>query len=474
MTESIKEIASLSRLLAVCVVATGIAGAAGAQTTPGGSQTPAGAQTTIGTQTGPARTITLEEAINIALRQNSTLVQAENAAATADIAEKQAQMRFLPTFNALTSTSNAVGRNFSQEEGKIITQSTQTMSAGLSSNVTLFDGFANVANLRGARLTSAASDFDLERARETVVFDVLTKYLALIQAQEQLGVQRQNLAAQEALLKQIDAFVTANKRPIADQYTQQASVASARVQELQSRRAVEIAKLNIVGSLRLDPLGEYNFVAPAATDTVAQLSGTMQQIMTQALTKRVDLSAQQKRLEAAEQSVKAASAAKLPSVSMNAGYNTGASSTSDLGLFDQFNQRRGGSVGLSFSIPIFDRYTAAGNTERAKLQLDNQRIALYNMRQSFSLKLMQAIIDLKSGREQLEAAEAQLKASDLALKSSEERYRVGAGTLTDVTQARASNASAASAVISARYNLAYQRKVLDYYTGALEAQSQTK
>lgn len=287
MTKSIKETVNRSRLLAAFVFATGIAGSAAAQAAPEASAS---------TQTA-ARTITLEEAINIALRQNSTLVQAENAAATADIAEKQAQMRFLPTFSASTSTSNAVGRNFSQDEGRIITSATQSVNAGISSSVTVFDGFANVANLRGARLSSVASDFDLVRARETVVFDVLTKYLALTQGQEQLGVQRQNLAAQEALLTQINAFVQANKRPIADQYTQQASVAATRVQELQSRRAVEIAKLNIVGSLRLDPLGEYNFVAPAAGDTIAQLSGTMEQMMQQALSKRVDLSAQQKRLQ---------------------------------------------------------------------------------------------------------------------------------------------------------------------------------
>jgi outer membrane protein len=424
-----------------------------------------------GRASAQGRTITLEEAINIALRQNSTLVQAENAAATAEIAEKQAQMRFLPTFSASTSTSNSVGRVFSQDEGDFITKATQSLNAGVSSSVTVFDGFANVANLRGARLTSAATDLDLVRARETVVFDVLTKYLALVQAKEQLGVQELTFAAQEALLTQINAFVQANKRPVADLYTQQASVASARVALLQNRRAVEIAELNIVGSLRLDPLGDYTFVAPAASDTVAALSGDLAALMTEALSKRSDLVAGQKRFQAAEQSVKAASAAKLPSVSLSAGYNTGASSASDLGLFDQFNQRRGGSIGLGFSIPIFDRYTAAGNTARAKLQLDNQRITLDNLRQSVALQVKQAYLDLQSGQEQLAAAQAQLKAAQLALDAAEQRYKVGAGTLTDVTQARASQAGAAAAVISARYNMAYQRRVLDYYTGALQVQA---
>ena len=417
------------------------------------------------------RTITLEEAINIALRQNAQLVQAENAVATSEIAEKQAKMRFLPNLSASTGGSNSFGRTFSQDEGRIVNTSTQSMSAGVSTGVTVFDGFANIANLRSAQLNTTASDADLVRARETAVFDVLTRFLTLVQAEEQLRVTDQNLAAQEALLKQIEAFVTANKRPVADLYAQQASVASVKVQQLQGRRAVEIAELNIIGSLRLDPLSDYNFVAPPATDAVEPVSGTMQQLMADALTRRVDLAAGQARYQAAEQAVRAATASRWPSISMSAGYNTGANSQSDDRLLDQFNNRRGGSVSMSFSIPIFDRYAAGGNTERARLQLDNQRITLDNLRQTIALQVKQAYLDVQSGQEQLNAAQAQLKAADLSLESAETRYRVGAGTLTEVTQARASQVSAAAAVITARYNLAYQRRVLDYYTGALQAQS---
>ena len=63
-----------------------------------------------------------------------------------------------------------------------------------------------------------------------------------------------------------------------------------------------------------------------------------------------------------------------------------------------------------------------------------------------------------------------LRAANLSLEAAEQRYRVGAGTLTEVTQARASQASAQAALINARYNLLYQIRVLDYYTGALDVQ----
>jgi outer membrane protein len=69
--------------------------------------------------------------------------------------------------------------------------------------------------------------------------------------------------------------------------------------------------------------------------------------------------------------------------------------------------------------------------------------------------------------EQLRATEAQQRAAALALEASQERYRVGAATLVELTQARTTQVQAASALVSARYNLLFQRTLLDYYVGDL-------
>jgi outer membrane protein len=423
------------------------------------------------TTTAP-RTITLDVALEIALRQNATLQQAANAAATAEVAEQQALMRFLPNVNASLGTSQQMGRNFSQDEGAIINSTTRSLNTSVSSSVTLFDGFANVANLNQARFATVAGDLEYERARETVVFDVLTRFLTLVQAREQLAVFEQNHAAAEALEAQVQAFVDASRRPIADLYTQQAAVASARVQQVQGRRAVAIAELNLVGTLRLDPLGDYDFVSPGIDSTPA-LPASMLALVDDALSRRSDLAAGEARLQSAGQAVRAARGSMWPSVSLSVNYSTGATSASNFGLFNQFDQRRGGSMGLNFSIPIFDRFTTSANTERARLQLDNQQLAQDNLRQTIVLQVRQAYLDLESNREQLVAAEAQLRAATLALDAAEQRYRVGAGTLTEVTQARALLASAEAGTINARYSVMVQDRVLDYYTGALDVRPAT-
>jgi outer membrane protein len=55
-----------------------------------------------------------------------------------------------------------------------------------------------------------------------------------------------------------------------------------------------------------------------------------------------------------------------------------------------------------------------------------------------------------------------------AVTTSQQRYQAGAGTLVELTQARAGQVQAASAVVSARYGLVFQQAIMSYYTGELD------
>ena len=135
------------------------------------------------------------------------------------------------------SGANNLGRSFSESEGRIVDQTTQAMSAGVSSGVTLFDGFASVAGLQAARLGEQAGEQELARVRQTAVFTVASNFLSLVAGHEQLRVQTENLAALEVQEAQIATFVDAGVRPISGLYQQQASVAAATLVELTQARA---------------------------------------------------------------------------------------------------------------------------------------------------------------------------------------------------------------------------------------------
>jgi outer membrane protein len=429
------------------------------------------ASPTLAAQTAaPTQTITFDEAISIALRQNTTLKQANNASALNSANVKQQRLSLLPDLRFNSTTGQNYGRGFSEDEGRIIDQTTQSVNAGVSSSVTLFNGLSNIASLRSAKLSEDAGERNVQRAEQTVAFTVASNFLALVQQQEQVGVQQENLAAQEAQEKQIQAYVNAGSRAISDLYQQQATVAAARSQLVNAQRALELAKVDIIQALNLDPRGNYAFTPPALDTTTANITSVafnLDSLLTRALSQRSDLFAQQAAVSAAQQDVKAAKGGRWPALSLTAGYNSAYNSATALGFYDQLDQRRGGSIALGFSIPLFDRGTVDLATQKAEISEDNARLDLKDRQQQIGLEVRRAYLDYAADKQQLDAAGAQLRAAQLALETSQQRYNVGAATLLEVTQARATQLQAASALVTARYALLFQRTLIGYYTGDL-------
>lgn len=426
---------------------------------------------TLGAQTSTQtpRTVTFDEAVSIALRQNTAVRQAANAASLGSAAVQQQKLQFLPNLSLNVAGANDVGRNFNQTEGQITTQSTQSLSTGVASSVTLFDGLKNVASLRQAQLGETAGERDLTRARQTAVFGVASSFLSIVTGQAQLAVQEQNLATQQALEAQIRKLVDAGTRPISDLYQQQATVAAARSSVVDARRALELAKVDVIQALQLDPTAAYDFVPPTVNASAAAGDSLDLAALTAvALERRVDLDAQAARADAAAQGVKAAAASRWPTLQLQAGYNTGFNTANALSFADQIDQRRGGSLSLGVSIPLFDRGSASVATQRAQIAEDDARLALQAQRQAVALQVRRAVLDYRAAQERLAAAEAQRKAAEQAATVSQQRYQLGAATLVELAQARASQVQAASAEVGARYEVVFQRALMSYYTGELD------
>ncbi|MGE0582719.1 MAG: TolC family protein [Steroidobacteraceae bacterium] len=411
----------------------------------------------------PTRVIGFEEAIGIALEQNDALRQARNAAALGELDVVQARRGFVPDLRVNTQSSRAFGR----DDG----ETTRNATVGLSSGVTLFDGFANTATLAGAKFGRAADEQDLARAGETVVFTVATNFLALVQQREELRVQRENLTAQAALASQIETYVKAGARTIADLYQQQANVASAQLAVVQAERAAELARIDVIRTLRLDPRGTYEFVTPEIGQAATVVREPLDSLIQRAFATRADIKASEARVEAARQDIRVAKSTRWPTVSLAAGYGSSYSSADDAGWRDQLADDRGGTIGLSLALPLYDRGATRIATRRAEIRADSAQIEFDSLEQEVGSQVRTALLDLESARAQLTAAEAQQAAAVRALEVTDQRYKAGAATLVELTQSRATQVEAASAAVAARYNVEFRRRLLDYHVGGLTPES---
>ena len=409
----------------------------------------------------PARVITLGDAIRLALDSSGAVRLARSAVSLDSITVRQFRNQFLPNLSASAGASQGFG------SGSAGTNSLNA-NIGLSGGVTLYNGNQNVNALREAEINARASGQDLARTRQTIVFIVATDFLALITQQELLRVQQENLAAQQDQLTQLEAFTKAGTKNIGDLYQQQSATAAARLGVANASRTTELAKVDLIQELVLDPRAAYTFEAPPA-DSTRRPAFNLDSLVGLALRQRVDIQALALRVQAAEREIMVAEGGRLPVVSATIGYGSAATTPADVSFSNQLDQRRGGSVGVGVALPVFDRGAVAIARQRARIQLENEKLSLRDQVEAAALDVRRAWLNYQSAQEQLAAADAQQKAAALAIQAMQTRYRVGLATFVEVTLARATLVQGQSAVVTARSSLVFQQALMSYYTGMLDA-----
>lgn len=415
------------------------------------------------------QTITFEEAVRIALDQNTQLRQTANQVHLREIGVQSARAAFLPSFNLSTGTGTNFGLSFDTNVGELRTTANTRFNVNAFTSVTLFDGFQSQANLRESRLNVTSADLALERQRQLVVFQVASQFLAYIQASEQITVQEENLTAAQQLLAQIEEFVRVGTRPVSDMYQQQAAVESAELAILQTEQLIQVSEANLLQVLRLDPMGSYEFVIPELSDELlAPEEYDLSDLYARAQRQRGDLRSQEVAVDAAEQGLRLARSSMMPQLSFSAGAGTSFNSgIENLTFGGQLDRNRSQSISLSMSLPIFNRFRTRSQVQRARVAYENARIDVEATQQQIGVEVRQAYFDYLTARKELEVTQRQLVFREQALEAARERYNVGAATLVELTQAQSNFVQASQDAVTARYTIFVRKRLIRYYTGEL-------
>jgi outer membrane protein len=424
-------------------------------------------------QAQPVERITFEQAIDLALKQNLQVRQAENNLELADISFDQSRMSYKPNLQFGMSGNNNFGRAFDLTTGSISNEMKQSASSNVQSSYQLFDPTRS-ANVAAQRASSVATESDLARARQTAVYNVALNFVAYVSARSRLDVQKENLESLKLQEAQIQRFADAGARPISDLYQVKSNVANAQLQLVQAEQQIENAKFTLMQTLQLDPARDYDFVAPAIPDSLTTTAYNLDSLVTVAYQRRSDMIAAQGRLLAAEKSVSSAGAGHRPSLGLSASYGSSGrfgdpAPPAGAGTFsEQFERNRSGSLSLGLSLPVFDRGLVSLNKRRAQIQRENAQLSLTSTRQTVALDVRRAWYNIRSAQQQLIAAQAALVSATQALEATTQRYNVGAATLLDVTQSRALRVNALTSLNDARYNLVLNQAAMAYFTGELD------
>lgn len=424
--------------------------------------------------------ITLEQAIQLALENNIALRQAENNMLVQNANVTSAKMDFLPNLNFGVNGNRNTGRQFVQETLSYDDLTTFSSGASLSTGVTIFDGLRNINTLRAAQTSKLSAEENLQRAKENVIFNTASSYLSVLLNQELLNIARENLEASRKQLEQVKAQVEVGMRPMVDLYNQEAVVANNEFQIVERENALNISTVQILRVLAIDPIQDYEFVTPGIDEENLKVTNySLTQLIERAMMNRSDLRGTEAQIQLSQYNLRIARGAFLPTVSLS-GNLSGSYSDQfrernasgqfvDVGYWDQVTDRnRRYSFGFSVQVPIFNRYNTRFNVQRSQVDYKNAMLNLEAKKLEINQEVRQAYNDYLSATKQLETTERALLASSKAYETEQERYRVGASTLIELTRSNAEFVSASSNRVQAIYRFVFQEQLLNYYLGQVQ------
>ena len=191
-------------------------------------------------------------------------------------------------------------------------------------------------------------------------------------------------------------------------------------------------------------------------------------IYQEALMIKPEIQAEQYRLEGTLKSIDIAKSSKLPNLSLQAGLGSNYYKTSGYpsdGFFKQLNNNFSQYIGLSLSVPIFNRYETRNNIKSAQLNRYNQQLQLDNVKKGLYKEIQQAYYNAVAAQAKYESSAEAKRSQDEAFRLMSAKYEYGKANITEFNEAKNNLMKAESDLVRAKYEYLYQRALTDFYRG---------
>jgi outer membrane protein TolC len=397
-----------------------------------------------GTATADTIQLTLDEAVNMGLKNNLGLLLSNTQVIGARGQRLQDLQALLPSIDA--NLKESLQQNDLAAQGLRI--------PGFPTIIGPF-GFTDVrANLTwtvlnlnslktwmAARHYFQATQLSAEDARQLVILTVGNAYLKVLADQAQIESTDQQVSTSKVSLDQATNNHTAGTAPRLDQLRAQVDYQSLQQQLIVARNAKEKDKLALAHIIGL-PLGQKYEVADKAP-YAAYDQPDVQAAIRQALDNRKDRKASAEVTRANEDQRKAATDDRLPTVKAEADYG-------DIGVNLRHSHGTGNAVG-TITIPIFKEAQFRGEAQMAQAQLDQQRDNQSDLDAQIEADVRDALLDIASSQQQVEVAKSNVELSSEVLSEAQERYKAGVSDNLSVSDAQQTVAQANNRYVLSLY-----------------------
>lgn len=425
-----------------------------------------------------ASSLTLQQAVNIALEKNPLrkAALADTRAASAGI--REARSFLMPHLN-FSETATRGDDPVYVFGGKLRQQRFTTADFQLNQLNTplpfgnfatrfggtwnLFDSFASWHGVTRAKQMNEAVAHQLDRTDQEIVFRVVSAYYGVLLADKELEVSEQSAKTAQAIMDRSQARFDSGLAVESDLLTAKVHMAERQQEVIRARNNLEIARAQLNTAMGMPVESPFQLSEGLAEHALPV--PTVQDVEKQALTNRPDLKRVASEEAAQRQSVAIAKSSFGPRVNAFAGWEM------DNPTFLAGGGGNNWLGGIEVQLDIFQ-----GGAKRAELsrqQALEEKIAAMKQAagDAVRLEVRQAYYEMNATRQQIEVARAAIAQAQESLRINQNRYDNGLTTITDLLSAEEAARRTQSDYWEAIYRFHTSYANLELASGTLNPQS---
>lgn len=407
---------------------------------------------------------TLEKCINYALEKNIRVRKSELSNQRYQYYADQAKAQRFPSLNA--SASHNFNWTKSTTSGDSGYAGINGSNVSVNSGVTVFNASKLTNQIKQAELDIQGGQYSLETTKESISLSIIDAYLQVLYAEEQVRNGEKQIESTASQVNLASERLATKLISQADYAQVKSQLASEKLTLANSQSQLAIARVNLEQLMELPVTDDFSVAHPDFQGAVNQSRiPDVKTVYETALSIKPQIKNASVNKEIAALDEKIAKAGYYPTLSASAGLGTSYSSQGSDPYFDQINNGISPSMGLSISIPIYQKKQIKTNVDIAKIGYQDAELTEINTKNELRKSIEQACLDVSSAQVKYEASLENFQATSESSALSDEKFRQGIINSVDYLVSKTNLILAESELLQSKYNLIFSYKVLDFYSG---------
>ena len=431
----------------------------------------------------PMEDLTLDEAVQTAVRQNPDIINAEQEIRrtrgvvmeveaqafpqiTVGNSFTQVQKQLLLDGGPPTGSSESSGGSSTSGSGSATAAPTPvpSSSSGAASNpmtqswdvtVTvsqlIYSGGQVAAAIHIAKYTQDATIYSLRDIVDTTIANVRSQFYAVLLDRAIIEVQEENINLLQSQLTDQQNRFQAGTVPRFNVLQAEVALANARPQLIQARDDYDVALLNLARTLGINTNelgGGMPPINPVGVLTTDEKPEALNEALQLAQERRPFLKEQREQILIQVENIKVALAGYQPRLTADAGYEMRNDEYSK-SLKDYVT---GWFYGITGSWNVWDSGATYGRVKQAKAQLEEAKTSYDDAVRQVDVEVQQALDQVQESEDTIVSQTKAIEEAQEALRLATERLTAGAGTQLDVLSAQVALTQSRTTLVQAQYN----------------------